>query len=39
LDPRTDAISGRKSLASLMPASWNQIALWLRQLDGLRSAA
>jgi len=27
------------NLASLMPASWNQIALWLRRLDGLRSAA
>jgi hypothetical protein len=27
------------NLASLMPASWNQIAAWLRQIDGLRQAA
>jgi hypothetical protein len=27
------------SLASLMPASWNQIAVWLQQVDGLRQAA
>ena len=26
-------------LASLMPASWNQITVWLRQIDGLRHAA
>jgi hypothetical protein len=25
--------------ASLMPASWNQIVPWLRQIDGLRRAA
>jgi hypothetical protein len=25
-------------LASLMPASWNQIVPWLRQIDGLRAA-
>ena len=28
-----------KVLASLMPASWNQIAIWLQQVDGLRRAA
>ena len=26
-------------VGSLMPASWNQIAAWLQQLDGLRHAA
>jgi hypothetical protein len=26
-------------MASLMPASWNQIASWLQQIDGLRRAA
>ena len=25
-----------QALAYLMPASWNQIASWLQQLDGLR---
>lgn len=28
-----------QSMASLAPASWNQIAGWLRQIDGLRQAA
>jgi hypothetical protein len=28
-----------QGMASLMPASWNRIAGWLRQIDGLRSAA
>ena len=27
------------ALASPMPASWNQIANWLKQIDGLRQAA
>jgi hypothetical protein len=26
------------TVASLMPASWNQIVPWLRQIDGLRAA-
>jgi hypothetical protein len=26
-------------LASSMPASWNQVAGWLKQIDGLRPAA
>ena len=26
-------------VASLMPASWNQIASWLKQIDNLRQAA
>jgi len=29
----------RLVLASLMPASWNQIASWLQEVDGLRHAA
>lgn len=29
----------RLELASLMPASWNQIVLWLQAVDGLRAAA
>jgi hypothetical protein len=28
-----------KGLASPMPASWNQIARWLKQIDGVRQAA
>jgi hypothetical protein len=28
-----------KGLASPMPASWNQIVIWLRQIDGLCQAA
>jgi hypothetical protein len=28
-----------RAVASLMPASWNQIVPWLRLLDGLRQAA
>jgi hypothetical protein len=27
------------NLASLMPASWNKIAGWLKQIDNLRQAA
>jgi hypothetical protein len=27
------------SLASPMPASWNQIIIWLRQVEALRQAA
>jgi hypothetical protein len=26
-------------LACLMPASWNQVASWLKQIDKLRQAA
>ena len=29
----------RLALASLMPASWNQIDGWLRQIDALRQVA
>ena len=29
----------RGSLASLMPASWNQIVGWLKQIDAVRQAA
>jgi hypothetical protein len=28
-----------QSVASPMPASWNQIAIWLKQIDNLRQAA
>jgi hypothetical protein len=28
-----------QSVASLMPASWNQIVPWLQEIDGLRRAA
>jgi hypothetical protein len=28
-----------EGVASLLPASWNQILPWLRQIDGLRQAA
>jgi hypothetical protein len=28
-----------EGITSEVPASWNQITLWLRRLDGLRSAA
>jgi hypothetical protein len=31
-------VSGERRLASLMPASWNQIAGWLEQMAGLRQA-
>jgi hypothetical protein len=27
------------AMASLIPASWNQMAYWLQQIDGLRRAA
>jgi len=30
---------GMAKLVALTFASWNQIVLWLRQLDSLRSAA
>lgn len=33
------AMKSPKWLASLMPGSWNQIASWLQQIDGLRRAA
>jgi len=33
------AIGGEVSVASLVPASWNQVAAWLQQVDGLRRAA
>ena len=35
---RALAMSNRMKLASPMPASWNQIVPWLRQIDGLRVA-
>jgi len=28
-----------EDVASLVPASWNHVALWLGQIDGLRRAA
>jgi len=28
-----------ESVASLVPASWNQVASWLRQVEGLRGVA
>ncbi len=31
--------AGAHKVASLMPASWNRIASWLQQIDGLRQAA
>jgi hypothetical protein len=31
--------AGLSGVASLMPASWNQIAGWLKQIDNLRQAA
>jgi hypothetical protein len=33
------AFSAVKAVASLMPASWNQVVPWLLQIDGLRRAA
>jgi hypothetical protein len=30
---------GERRLAPLLPASWNQIASWLKQIDKLRQAA
>ena len=35
----TEVDSSQNNLASLMPASWNQIAAWLDQIDRLRRAA
>ena len=35
----TCADGSENEVASLMPASWNQIASWLQQVDGLRRAA
>jgi hypothetical protein len=29
----------RNAMATLMPASWNQIASWIRQIDDVRRAA
>ena len=34
----TAADSSQNNLASLMPASWNQIVPWLRQIDRFRRA-
>jgi hypothetical protein len=34
-----EGICGPNGVASLMPASWNQIAFWLKQIDGLRQVA
>jgi hypothetical protein len=34
-----DGTIGPHLLASPMPASWNQIASWLKQIDSLRHAA
>jgi len=33
------AFSHLQAVASLMPASWNRVAYWLQQIDGLRRAA
>jgi hypothetical protein len=33
------SVSSERSLASLMPAGWNQIAIWLARIDDLREAA
>lgn len=40
-DPRTapENWGNAHTVASLMPASWNQIVTWLQQIDGLRRAA
>jgi len=35
---RIRRISVSRSLASLMPASWNHLAGWLRAVDQLRNA-
>jgi len=35
----TCADGSENQVASLLPASWNQIIPWLRQIDGLRRAA
>ena len=32
-------LAGAYEMASPMPASWNQIIPWLRQIDGLRQVA
>jgi hypothetical protein len=40
--PKTELLEGLTPIqagSSPMPASWNQIASWLRQIDGLRQAA
>jgi hypothetical protein len=34
-----DGLAEIQDVASLMPASWNQIATWLRTVDELRHAA
>jgi hypothetical protein len=34
----TAAESLQNEVASLLPASWNQIASWLQQIDGVRRA-
>lgn len=35
---RADGAGLQDGVASPMPASWNQIVAWLRQIDGLRAA-
>jgi hypothetical protein len=37
--PKLARDSDERRLASPMPASWNQIAGWLKQIDSLRQAA
>ena len=39
LRPAGETEGGAQAMASPMPASWNQIAPWLREIDGLRRAA
>jgi hypothetical protein len=34
-----DGLAPTRLVASLMPASWNRIASWLQEIDGLRQAA
>ena len=36
---RESGNSDVKGVASPMPASWNQIATWLKQIDSVRQAA
>jgi hypothetical protein len=35
----TAAESSENQVASLLPASWNQVAAWLEQIEGLRQVA
>jgi hypothetical protein len=39
IDVRVSTKEQTENLASPMPASWNQIASWLRRIDNLRQAA